>query len=111
MNMYIYIHDTPNAYLDIHKDFPFVSPSDFQVAGAPMIAVPPPETPSPTPAPSAAGAAAEGAASALATLPPPAEKFTNPKALRVPKIEDTQAVFGDVWKDEQYSHLWVFLVV
>ena len=94
--VYIYIHDTPNAYLDIHKDFPFVSPSDFQVAGAPMIAVPPPETPSPTPAPSAAGAAAEGAASALATLPPPAEKFTNPKALRVPKIEDTQAVFGDV---------------
>lgn len=47
--------------------------------GAPMIAVPPPETPSPTPAPSAAGAAAEGAASALATLPPPVEKFTNPK--------------------------------
>jgi len=46
--------------------------------GAPMIAVPPPETPRPTPTPGAQ-LALSGAASGLATVPPLVEKFTNPK--------------------------------
>ena len=100
----VYIHYTHSAYLDIHEKF--LSKRLPPVAGAPKIAVPPPETPSPTPATSAVGAAS--AASALATLPPPVEKFTNPKALCVRKIEGTQAVFEDVSKDEQYYHLRVF---